>query len=65
MKRITVSGASVEVDGMSFHFSTWRAANEAMCKLREPTHTAPGGRTYFIGAPDRTAFEALKEQYEK
>lgn len=64
MKRITVRDAAVEVDGKSFHFSSWRAANEAMCKLREPTHTPAAGRTYFIGAQDRQQFEALKVQYE-
>lgn len=64
MKRITVKDASVEVDGKSFHFSTWHAANEAMCKLREPEHVPAAGRTYFIGAPDRDAFAALKAQYE-
>ena len=62
--RITVTDATVTVAGQSVTFSTWRAANEAMCKLREPSHEVAPGRSYFIGAPDRSAFATLQAIYD-
>lgn len=62
--RITVTEATVTVAGQSVTFSTWRAANEAMNKLREPSHEPAPGRSYFMGAADRNAFAQLQALYQ-